>query len=1039
MTLRTKLAIAFLCLAFCVLNRPTASAQMPVEITTFNEVKYKIYPVRVPSGNRIYKHTDLSNMGEPSSYSNQPNFEEFLPYNPLPLDNGRYLAYHPKRHRKYYRGTRIPKYSHEDTTLVAVTFVIENERKNGEAVWYDVKGNVVQKGFYVNDVRQGEWKLYRKDYSATYTYKDGVLDGLLKRYLKGVLIAEIHYSNGVRLGESVYYTEKGVLETRKIYRENGLDETFEYDQTGFLYYHNFPEESDTSWVRYSIKTRKMISTQVMNQRDSSYRTTRWYNNGSLKEIEYGYTYERMKQNLARMDTMNTIYGMLHIYRNYFSFTGKYPIHQESYHANGKLELRYDFRETGFQTQIKEYNSDGILKYELKKMTYQPDPSTTWFEALYYRKEGRKERYATTPQKRKVYTDYNDYFIFSSYLDKKGRVHMDGKPYYFHHLYPDSIGLALMETNYHKKHQENTYNILHTIETVDEVIGKKGMTYVAVGGHLSDTIPNTFELTIKQRSKKGKFSMNHTIPLRMLDDVPFRSGGRDVHTQSLLTIPDTLEYRLEMMGVPFTGKMDVERSWRDKDWEFKVKKYKERYGWRKEKYLTLKVYNIRYYQESHWYADLVVKRGLVTSIEYFDLEDEVKYTSGLKQGEVIEADRHMSAYYINGQKNGLCEFNGRSAEYYYDTLHGTYIDYGYYTSDEHLKRQISTTLNYRMDTVNGWFLKYAKPQVYKERVYVEDGVPTGDYFYGNIACPVLTEAKLDHGFLHDTAKYYFSEGMLKVTCFYELQDSEYYAGRIAYELGFDYNPTSDQPDSVMIPRRVLTGPLYRVGMSEFNYLKYPMITFDANRTGNYVYYYKNGVMSQRGRVEDGFKVGTWDYWDLNGGIMKQIVYEDSMYINPVTDDTIYYTGKIKMWYPNGKPLLNGLVVSDFTQFKCDQELEVNFENIYYLELLDQDGSRMLENNNGQILEFHNNGELRVEGFVKDGKRDSLWKFYDPDGRLERMGTYQNGLEHGFWVEGDLEAIPHFYDRCVKGQVEPFSLPDAEDQGYILVPVKIREEV
>ena len=50
-------------------------------------------------------------------------------------------------------------------------------------------------------------------------------------------------------------------------------------------------------------------------------------------------------------------------------------------------------------------------------------------------------------------------------------------------------------------------------------------------------------------------------------------------------------------------------------------------------------------------------------------------------------------------------------------------------------------------------------------------------------------------------------------------------------------------------------------------------------------------------------------------------------------------------------------------------------------------------------YHDNGQLMVEGNIKDGKKDSIWKWYDEKGQLQAEVTYKDGKEEGWykWFE------------------------------------------
>ena len=77
-----------------------------------------------------------------------------------------------------------------------------------------------------------------------------------------------------------------------------------------------------------------------------------------------------------------------------------------------------------------------------------------------------------------------------------------------------------------------------------------------------------------------------------------------------------------------------------------------------------------------------------------------------------------------------------------------------------------------------------------------------------------------------------------------------------------------------------------------------------------------------------------------------------------------------------------------------------------------------------VEYYSTGEVKMEGTMKEGKRDGEWKAYFPDGRVQSVGTFVNGLrtgkaivwqengnllQEGFYKEGRHIGKWKFYDE------------------------------
>ena len=54
-------------------------------------------------------------------------------------------------------------------------------------------------------------------------------------------------------------------------------------------------------------------------------------------------------------------------------------------------------------------------------------------------------------------------------------------------------------------------------------------------------------------------------------------------------------------------------------------------------------------------------------------------------------------------------------------------------------------------------------------------------------------------------------------------------------------------------------------------------------------------------------------------------------------------------------------------------------------------------------FHDNGEIRQQGFYKDGKLHGEWKSYDTDGKKIAMGQYNKGVKTGKWFFWNNEKL------------------------------------
>ncbi|MET1258934.1 hypothetical protein ABV409_06310 [Flagellimonas sp. DF-77] len=62
------------------------------------------------------------------------------------------------------------------------------------------------------------------------------------------------------------------------------------------------------------------------------------------------------------------------------------------------------------------------------------------------------------------------------------------------------------------------------------------------------------------------------------------------------------------------------------------------------------------------------------------------------------------------------------------------------------------------------------------------------------------------------------------------------------------------------------------------------------------------------------------------------------------------------------------------------------------------------------EYHDNGNLKAEGWKYKGVKEKYWKYYWPNGQLMAKGSYRKDQKEGYWYvyneAGKLEMEGHF---------------------------------
>lgn len=138
--------------------------------------------------------------------------------------------------------------------------------------------------------------------------------------------------------------------------------------------------------------------------------------------------------------------------------------------------------------------------------------------------------------------------------------------------------------------------------------------------------------------------------------------------------------------------------------------------------------------------------------------------------------------------------------------------------------------------------------------------------------------------------------------------------------------------------------------------------DSIRHGNLYFWYLDGTLKADYRYERGLKEGVSKEFNINGTIDKEIVYEKGKMI-------IY-----SRFYPTGikRSEINTKEKKSFFWYKNGQ-LEAE-----------------IPSNNDSCKYFYNNGSKKEFGYLKEGKEQSIWQYWDEKGLLMKKITWDKGI-------------------------------------------------
>ncbi len=936
--------------------------------------------------------------------------EDIVPYFDSLID-GQYIVFQPRGYKKF-KLLRLKKaYSKKDTTKVSLTFNIQNGLKNGLARWYSPKGMVVMEGEYQNDHKTGLWKVYNSDGELVRTaeFKKGLREGLDIFWHDGDTVCVVNYLNDEIHGEvRVFYSNRLAF-------KGNYDHT--YPNATWIYY--YPNGNLAKRFTY----RDSLGAQII---------PFLYRRDLEEKFEYALPPSLLIPDSIRRNTKQSFFSLLdslniddfQIYvQNPSQFHGRY----ERYNLDGKPIDNLEF-EYGYLTREPNlYDEQGRIVSELevtqksdsvvlaKRTEYEYD---LWYknkrrrttkEVLYWKNKSLLQsiEYCRAPwkeRKKDLANEYVEYKFYQSYFDS-----IQNRDTVVLTDYTIKDGL---DTVYSKRiHLQTGYNV---DKAVGDILDDKGNV---VANRTATYHPETkqMKMLFKEFARSGNVAWWHystyeqgtsrlDSTIIMYNNKPYsgkaqyiakrRKKGKTEMIGNVLTIySEQLARQGEFLNGKFHGK-----------WVNTNKKgtYKRIIHYKNDKRHGTAEYWLTKTLDSEYLKDNAKKYGIKgRKIEY--LAASRKYDNG-------RLDSIASEYYWNGQ----CEFEGEFAKgrlngkftewdlegnplketsYRNDTLHGLSRRWSRYTG------KLISEINYQNGKNHG---------VYK--LYDRDGNPTS---IGQTA----------HDCKVGTWKTYYDDAILKAEIVYSIEDSITaqeskdvfdFSMYSEYTLGNVKNATtSESSGSNWEPGKYQSPGVHNFGNSHV------MVEssrekkwISGNDPGKYTFYFKTGEVARTGKIKDYVRSGIWKIWNEGGTLVKEINYEPGEYIytrKDGTTDTIYHYGTYKSWHSGGNIEVEGLILSEYNDYDCYQEVEIAIQDLFYINFWDDQGNQKVKNGNGYLFLYNRSARPTSEGYVVNGARHGLWKFRDKEGRLTEIGHFVNGKKDGKWYEGDLEGL-HFVDNA-----------------------------
>lgn len=213
-----------------------------------------------------------------------------------------------------------------------------------------------------------------------------------------------------------------------------------------------------------------------------------------------------------------------------------------------------------------------------------------------------------------------------------------------------------------------------------------------------------------------------------------------------------------------------------------------------------------------------------------------------------------------------------------------------------------------------------------------------------------------------------------------------------------------------------------------------VSIDYSSNRNYTKYYPNGQIARSGQFFTGsrydlndlsIKTGTWQFNYYSGVKNLEIDYfsiSQSKYDYAQFDKV--QLGTVRFYDSLNRVAATANLFNEDEFYNCSADnYSASREFKSLVDLIPNDGRDYA---NGKQVFYFENGMKMSEGQTLNGNPTGLWKFYTPDGKLFRIGTYINGEKNGRWLEGDLSGIAYIEDVCLKDDNPEINFQIAELQ-------------
>lgn len=882
------------------------------------------------------------------------------------IPDGEYVAFANYNFKEKFSFKSTKKHVLTDTTIVKGIFTIKNNVAEGSAIFYtyDLHNHGKQsrtpyeeiKGTFVNGLKSGVWSegTVGKQPTEFTSYQNGVKQGYHWRtgYLGNLYFKE-KYCDGDKC-DTVFYYSNG-----KIYQE--------YDITSSYYSNSLASCYDKGIDLLSIRQSK-ANTYYKSYEDGKLEVDLKYKDGKVLPYDsVGMVFKERGINYYKYVTIKTInpHQKILTYRNTSSYNTQFDefLYEDEFlyksrdinyrKVYGKKPLFGKRKLKTIDTIVNEnyyLNPNKVIDSSIVPLLVIQSMRRNYKTEMYY--IPKYKFVFEKDQSSKSYRRYNDVNVTFNRLDTvTKKIVMNGRDYGYSNYYEKKNELIFIHEDREDLNRlklraftKKSYIVTNEIPTYYE-------KYERHNTNLHDFDTDVYEYF----PTKGTYYKHDTV---LNGTYCFSSNRKSKNWPKNITYTGYTGLEDDIcIGQFVNGRK--EGSWVDLDY----------YDSPKRTPIDLKTYFFSHPKKVESYSELNYKNGMLNgSYVHYDMYDPKDDDSHSKEPIILY--KEIESSYIN------------------DTIDGNYKKY-------YRNGKLMQELNLVMGSPDGECREYTMEGNLESSIQFTKGRLNGKYMkYENNS--LFCQANFKDNMLCDSLVYYYpnhtmSEKVLAKNDTVIKKVKYFENGKVKEEMTFNAQSTYTIGEELMVSQSFIE----TIIAAEFNSLR--------NVNGTFKNYYESGQLLSEGNIKDGDLNGIWKFYSINGVMIHEVNFQDTIIQLPIHGDTTEISGFYTGYYSNGKKRCDGYIKDLEVSYDCFTKQDKADLDFYALNFFDINGKQTLKDGNGYFIKYEANGLRMAAGKLINCKEDSLWRYYTPEQKLDQIGNYVHNKKDGVWYEGDLEGI------------------------------------